>query len=224
MCAMANRRIQKLLNEALSVCEVGPISLADKRIRQSFGFGPDALNIIGGENRIKFDLAANKLLEACVSTTLSKSKFIEILVPLLRDRKAAGVEISETDAAEFFECCNSLPMNEYKVIRELHGCHIGTSESPIRFGCFTVYDWCRHKDLLVPEYYRDKEDFWGDSTHDLLVECVVSARDDRRALEIGDVLFARLELVLWFMIGHRTSRFEIGIIHYSGARSRTAIF
>jgi hypothetical protein len=215
---MASRNIQKLLNEALSVCEVGHTSFDDKRSRQSYGLGPYALNIIGDENRIRFDLSANKLLEACFSTTLSKSKFINILVPLLRDRKAAGVEISQADAADFVEYCNSLPINEYRVIRELHGCHIGTSEKPISFGCFTIYDWQRQKELVVPEYYKDKDDFWGNSSHELLVECVVSARDEGRALEIADVLFGRLELALWFMIGHRTSKFEIGIIHYSGAR------
>lgn len=214
-----------LLNEALSVCSLGHIAFDKPGSRKTFGFGPDALNIIGDDNRRTFDQAINKLLEMGFSDSLSKTKFTQLLVPALQQKKKAATDYTKDECDVFWKTIEAIPIVEHRVFREVSGASISNSENPLGISCFTIYDWQRHKSLITEPHVPDDFWIWNDSGHGLLAECKVQARDEQKALELADILFTKLESVVRFMIGHRTERFEFGILNYAGSRlSRHYIF
>lgn len=208
----------KILNEALAVCSLDHIPFNEPGSRRTFGFGPEALNIIGDDNGRTFDQAINKLLETGVSGTLSKTKFIQLLVPILKLKKKAATEFTKDDCDVFWKNLEAIPIVEHRVLREMFGASISNSTDPLKISCFTIYDWHRHKSLITGQHVTDDSWVWNESSHGLLVECKVQARDEQKALELADIFFAKLESIIRFMIGRRTERFEFGILNYAGSR------
>ena len=215
---MSQKDRLKILNEALAVCYLGHIAVDKPGSRQTFGFGPEALNIVGDDNRRTFDQAINKLMETSVSGTLSKAKLTQLLVPTLQLKKKAASDFTKDDCDVFWKSIEAIPIVEHRVLREVFGASISNSSDPLNISCFTIYDWHRHKSLITGPHVTNDSWVWNESKHGLLAECKVQARDEQKALELADILFTKLESIIRFMIGHRTERFEFGILNYSGSR------
>jgi len=218
---MTQKNRLEILNEALAVCSLGNITFNEPGSRQTFGFGPDALNIIGDNNKRVFDQAINNLLETGVSSTLSKTKLTQLLVPALQLKKKAATVFTKDECAAFWKSVEAIPIIEHRVLREVFGASLSNSVDPVKMSCFTIYDWHRHKSLITGPEVTDDPWVWHESKHGLLAECKVQARDEQKALELADILFGKLESVIRFMIGHRTERFEFGILNYAGSRLST---
>lgn len=216
--SMSQKDRLKILNEALAVCSLGHIASDKPGSRQTFGFGPEALNIVGDDNRRTFDQAINKLMETGVSGTLSKTKFTRLLVPALQLKKKATTDFTKNDCDVFWKSIEAIPIVEHRVLREVFGASISNSADPLNISCFTIYDWHRHKSLITGPHITNDSLVWNESKHGLLAECKVQARDEQKALELADILFTKLESIIRFMIGRRTERFEFGILNYAGSR------
>jgi hypothetical protein len=216
--SMSQKDRLKILNEALTVCSLGHIAFDKPGSRQTFGFGPEALNIVGDDNRRTFDQTINKLMETGVSGTLSKAKFTQLLVPTLQIKKKAAIDFTKGDCDVFWKSIEAIPIVEHRVLREVFGASFSNSTDPLNISCFTIYDWHRHKSLITGPHVTNDSWVWNESKHGLLAECKVQARDEQKALELADILFAKLESTIRFMIGHRTERFEFGILNYAGSR------
>lgn len=207
-----------ILNEALAVCSLGHMAFDKPGSRQTFYFGPEALNIVGDDNGRTFDQAINKLIETGVSGTLSKAKFTQLLVPTLQLKKKAATDFTKGECDVFWKSIEAIPIVEHRVLREVFGASLSNSTDPLNISCFTIYDWHRHKSLITGPHVNNDSLVWHESKHGLLVECKVQARDEQKALELADILFTKLESIIRFMIGHRTERLEFGILNYAGSR------
>lgn len=218
---MRQKNRLEILNEALAVCALGKVSFNQPGSRKTFGLGPEALNIIGDDNLRVFDQAINRLLETGISGTLSKTKLTQLLVPALQLKKKAASDFTKDECDAFSKGVEAVPVIEHRVLREVFGASLSSSVEPLKMSCFTIYDWHRHKSLITGPEVTDDSWVWNESQHGLLVECKVLARDEQKALELADILFSKLESAIRFMIGHRTDRFEFGILNYAGSRLST---
>lgn len=218
---MSQKNRLEIINEALAVCSLGNIAFNELGSRQTFGLGPEALNIIGDDNLRVFDQAINRLLETGVSGTLSKTKLTQLLVPALQLKKKVATVFTKDECAAFWKSVEAIPIIEHRVLREMFGASLSNSVEPLQMSCFTIFDWHRHKSLITGPEVTDDSWVWNESQHGLLVECKVLARDEQKALELADILFSKLESAIRFMIGHRTERFEFGILNYAGSRLST---
>lgn len=219
---MAKKSHLKLLNEALglcSLCLLRKIPFNDPGSRRTFGFGTDSLNIIGDDNLRSFDDIINKLLQSNrdIDNTLSKKKLTGLMIPVLREKKKKGVDFTQVDCDHFWEKVTSIPVLDFRVLRELYGASISIKDEPLLISCFKIYDWKNHKNLIVGPELKDDPSIWRNSVHGLLIECTVRARDEEKALELADALFTRFDLIIRFMIGHRTDRFDVRILNYAGS-------
>lgn len=198
------------LNQILSLCWLGDSAPKGGKTWRLFGSGPESLVFVDDGNE-RFDEIVDKLLDSdrTVKDTLSKSSLMDMLIPYLREQKKSGKEFTRSEAEAFWNSVLNLPEEEYHVLREVHGVTMSENSGPVHLGSLIVYDWARHKDLIT-----DQASAWGAETHGALVECRVRARDTDKALELADILFSRLELLIRFMIGHRTDRFDVGILNH----------
>jgi hypothetical protein len=217
---MAQKSHLKLLNEALGLCSLEQIPFNEPGSRQTFGFGTDSLNIIGDDNLRSFDDIVNKLLQSDrdIENTLSPKELISLLIPVLRKKKKAGVDFTQVECDHFWEKVTSIPVLDFRVLRDLYGASISIQDDPFLISCFKIYDWKNHKNLIVAAELKDDSLIWDKSAHGLLIECTVRARDKQKALELADILFSRFELIIWFMIGYRTDRFDVSILNYTGSK------
>lgn len=222
---MSGKNWSQLLNEALAVCSIGHIP-HDKTIsKQTFGFGPEALNIVGDENRRRLDQVLDQLLDSSIGESLSKQKMISLIVPILHEKKIKGETFDKAGGELFKKNLEALPVVEHKVLRDIYGASIANSQKPVTLACFTIYDWARHKSIITGLGDKDDSWVWHDEKHGLLAECKVLARDTQKAMELADALFSRLELIIKFMIGHRTDRFDVGVLNHRGSKiSRSYVF
>ena len=216
---MAKESRLHLLNEALGLCSLRQIRFNEPGSHQTFGFGTDSLSIIGDDNLRSFDDIVNKLLQwdRDIDNTLSKKKLTSLLAPVLRKKKKAGGDFTQADCDHFWKKVTSIPVLDFRVLRDLYGASISIQNEPLLISCFKIYDWKNQKNLIVGPKLEGASWIWHNSDHNLLIECTVRARDEDKALEPADTLFSRFELIIWFMIGYRTDRFDVRILNYVGS-------
>lgn len=218
---MSNPDEASLLNTALSYCSIGHIPFEEKITRRTFGYGIDALNIIGSENAQKFETVIDKLLMGDIAKKITTKDLTQIVIGKIKEKLLKNEKFSTADGRAFRQELKDIKTSTFRVYRDLFGATINNPKAPITFGDFTFYSWSYHKGIIekLLNSTGDSE-FLLDGPHNILVEHSVVAGNQEKALELADISFARLESILRFMIGTRHANFEIGINSYSGLKSR----
>jgi hypothetical protein len=188
-----------------------------------FGLGEEETVFVHRENVEVFDKAVGSLLDSLtrIKGTLSRGVFVDKLIPLIRERKLSGKEFTRHEAEEFERMICDLPLQKYRVIREIFGVMLTPGTMPLTMGDFQIgfgTDMFRSvRERPIVSQTMKPEDF-----EKLYIECSVDARDEDRALEIADVLFHRFELIFRVLIGRRTRYLEVGVLNYVGPQLRAS--
>jgi Apea-like HEPN len=212
------------LNRILNLVARGTTPAAQNVDSRTFGLGSDDAITVTGENIQFFDSVVNDLLNSIpgVSSTLSTKKFLGQLIPKIRDKKISNSSFNQSESDSFQQQLLDIPAQSFRVLRPIHGIALPEDGDPIKIGDFTVYA-SRH----LREMARASPNLFviwrSRNSEEAFIECVVEARDTDRAVDLADVLFYRLELMIRFFIGRRTTRFEIGILNYIGPQLRDQI-
>ena len=213
-----------LFNQVLAACRIVDAAAAFTSSGSTYDFGSSSLHI-SRELRRTFDEAVTKLLACDPTRGTSKDALLELLLPHLHAKCAAGSsEFTHSEVKALWATVTAKPMIEYRVVRELYGATFSPNAPPTKLGAFTIFEWSRHKLIIPGDFASDEKaaTFWnrGSTAHGLLAQCTVTARDNHRATEIADSRFSQLEAALRFLIGRRSDQFEIGIHTYNGRSTR----
>ena len=173
----------------------------------------------------KFDSAVDAMMNSIPSAkeTISGEKFVDELVPELRRKKIEGGRFTQAECQSFEQKILAMPVEQYRVLRDIYGVRLPQNSGPARMGDFTIYDPKLHLNQIAAGLRNPDLLYRFKKPSGFLIECSVAARDSRKAKELADALFYRFELIMRFFIGRRTDRFEVGILNYIGPQMRDYI-
>lgn len=219
---MPKDKLIESMNEILGLFVLGDKGTLGNVTGRTFTLGQERPLSLVGESAQKFDPAVERLFPHLrdAKATLSKEKLVRELMPEILKKKTDNSHFTEAECDSFQQRILAFPIEKYRILRPIFGVSLPSSSAPVRVGSFTIYDSKRHLNEIAKgppssvAIRRDKK------PPELLIECVVEARDGTRAEELADVLFRRFELVIRFFIGCRTSRFEVGVLNYVGPQLR----
>ena len=188
---------------------------------QSFGSPDNSLNVIGNGNLLEFNQLINKLYESDSSIHQSYSQKT-FLNRLIGGKKNSELEIEELEVKDFFTNLKLEQLVDYKIYREMYGIVLQKGLS-ISFGNFKILPF----ELIKSEEFegvdeRDIELMFLTANPVYLISYKVKSRDKDRALELADEAFEKFVLFLRYVIGTSSDKFEVGILEFSGCRSREA--
>lgn len=222
---MSEQKLVKRLNDILDLFTWGPYQPQRKGPSRTFELGQGHPLSLEGDNVRKFDLAIDDLLSSVLNArgTLSERRLLEELIPEIRRAKVESSRFTEAECDSFRQRILAIPVEEYRVLRTIYGVTLPQGAGPIHIGDFTIYDANLHLQQIArgtpnPGFLSQLNKPTG-----FLIECVVYARDDEKAVELADALFYRLEHIIRFFIGRRTTRFEVGVLNYVGPQMRDRI-
>jgi hypothetical protein len=170
-----------------------------------------AVVLLGEEAMLAFEAAVDQIVVALgkVSETVSR-KFLEDRVFELFVSHRTQAQISDGSVRDMLDAVRAMPLQEWRILREITGASFDARHGPLRLGGFTFYDYEAHRDAIGFESLTT----WPMAPHQVLVECSVSARETDRSTELADVLFARLDYTLRFLLRLRGGRYAIGVHNF----------
>lgn len=222
---MPEHNLVKRLNDILDLFTRGTNLSQINEDRRTFGLGQeDSLSLVGVSVR-KFDSAIDDLLNSMPSarTTLSEERLIQELIPEIRRKKIENSRFTQVECNSFQQGILAIPVEKYRVLRSIYGVMLPQDAAPVHIGNFTVYDSNLHLKQIASGLPNPNVLHRFKKPSAFLIECVVDARDSTKAVELADALFYRLELIIRFFIGRRTTRFEVGVLNYVGPQMRDHI-
>ncbi|MGA2299228.1 MAG: hypothetical protein ABSG77_00885 [Candidatus Acidiferrum sp.] len=221
---MSEPKSTKRLNDILDLFTFGGLPQPNEAHR-IFGLDQEHSLSLNGDNCRKFDSAIDDLLESIPSarTTLSEEKLIQELIPEIRQKKIENCQFSQAECDSFQQKILAIPVGKYRILRTIYGVTLTQGAGPVHIGNFTIYDANLHSSQIASGLPNSTALFRFKKPSGFLIECVVDARDEVKAVELADVLFYRLELFIRFFIGRRTTRFEVGVLNYVGPQMRDHI-
>jgi len=113
----------------------------------------------------------------------------------------------------------------FSVFRDIHGIVLNNPTSPLLLGGYTIYEFASQKEFIESKIDLKTDSFleiWDNDNPEYLIEWKAEARDSEKAIEIADEHFERFELILRYVLGSATNRFEVGVLNYQGGRQRNA--
>ncbi|MFM2005576.1 MAG: hypothetical protein RLZZ09_1231, partial [Pseudomonadota bacterium] len=189
------------INDIIQLAEPGGIGPnIDQVARKSFGFGEHGISFNGNnvqiyEERIKSLYQNDKSIHNTYNLKRFESEFINFFLEALSKK----TKISSDDSKAFFAKLLSEPVEEFSVLRDVHGLTIKDLRQPCTLGPFTIYHFPSHQNIinsktnLAPEHI-----LLGDSPN-YLIEVKTKARHFEKATEAADILFEKFELALRFV-------------------------
>lgn len=213
----------KVINEIIGMAEVGNYFGRRDISVQSFGLGDNAINFVN-ENKFKyFDAIFNAFnMDSEIGDTYTLKKYESLLINHFRNFMLQGLPAKLADVDLF---CNNLKSEKKKVFsvfRDIHGITLQNPGSPLSLGKYTVYEFQSQKSFIEEKTKLNPEYIWFGDSPQYLIEWQAEARHFEKAVEIADQAFERFELILRYVIGNPTSRFEVGVLNYQGWRHRRA--
>lgn len=234
---MQRKKLHELLSmigNLVSIAELGPFSLENCKANTSYRiFGCDPALFLRGDDKVKqFEEAVEHFWENNheVYQTIAKKTVERKVVHLVFYSCQNEEPLTESDIEQMFDELLAIPKEEWEVFRPLYGARLST-ESPLKLGPFTVYNWELHQPLITTKY-PPEEVLWNvhsttvhlkDALTDLLISIKVSTRDESRAKEFADIRFRQFENVVRYMIANKKGRLDVGIFDYRSGNSFTSI-
>ncbi|WP_299660671.1 HEPN domain-containing protein [uncultured Psychromonas sp.] len=191
---------------------------------RTFGLPHDSLNVVGSDHLLEFNQLINALYESesIIHRSYSQKVFLDRLISFVGKRKCGGEKPKEAEVKTLFGQLKAEELLDYKVYREIFGVVLPKGKS-ISFGNFKI----------LPFEASKTEEFQDLGEHSLeliatprkpeyIIRYEVKSRDKIRALELADEAYEKFILFLRYVIGNTNDKFEVGVLEFSGSRSRSA--
>ena len=177
------------------------------------------------DNVAVFDKAVNELIKLAFNDKIgiSSSVLTDRLSKLISQKRKSNSRFIVQDWHSLVSDLRRIEISKFRVLRPIHGAHFDFQGEPLKFGLFTIYSTDHHMAQIRSGLTEEQKLSPFGELNGLLIECTVEARDSDTALNLADSLFHQCELIIRFLIGHRTADYEIGILNYVGPRSQQRI-
>lgn len=230
---MQQKKLKELLSEVgnlVSIAELKPFSLKDIKANTSCRiFGDDPALVFYGYDKVKqLEEAVELFWESNdeVYQTIAKTTVQDKLNHLVSSSCQHKQPLTESHIEQMFSELLAIPKEEWEVFRVLYGARLST-ESPLKLGPFTVYNWKLHQSVITTKYECNEEAWWiqklKDAVNYLLVSVKVSTRDLARGQELADIRFRRFENVVRYMLANKEGSLDVGIFDYRSRNSFSSI-
>ncbi|OSP49366.1 hypothetical protein B7G55_15975 [Aeromonas hydrophila] len=215
--------IFEAINEIIDIAEIGNYFGKKNVSVQSFGLGDNAINFVN-QNKERYYAAASKAFydDSEISSTYAFKKYQDLLINHFHQFILDKKKISKADAVTFCSAIKEEAPKTFSVLRDIHGIILEKTEEPLILGKYRIYNFQYHKGLIEARTKLKPELIWFNDEPNYLIEWDAKARHFEKAIEIADEQFERFELILRYIIGNPTTRFEVGILNYQGWRNRRA--
>ena len=160
-----------------------------------------------------------------IKITYTLKKYESLLREHFRDCFSQKKLAKKEDVSSFVKKLKAESIKTFSVFRDIHGIVLNSPTSPLLLGGYTIYDFASQKEFFDSKIDSKTDSFpqieFNDDT-EYLIEWKAEARHFEKALEIADEHFERFELILRYILGSATNRFEVGVLNYQGWRHRKA--
>jgi len=211
----------EIVNEIIGLAETGNYWGTDVSI-QSFRMGDNAINFVN-ENKLKYIDAISRAFNSDkqIERTYTLKKYESLLIGHFREYFFNKTLVKKEDVSSFVKQLKIESIKTFSVFRDIHGIVLNSPTSPLLLGGYTIYDFALQKSLFdsITDLYPE---LTLHHNPEYLIEWKAEARHFEKALEIADEHFERFELILRYVLGSATNRFEVGVLNYQGWRHRKA--
>ncbi|MEG5137653.1 MULTISPECIES: hypothetical protein [unclassified Microcoleus] len=215
----------EIVHEIIGLAETGNYWGRDVSF-QSFGMGDNAINFVN-ENKLKYIDAISRAFnfDKEIETTYTLKKYESLLIKHFREHFFNKILVKKEDISSFIKKLKAESIKTFSVFRDIHGIVLNSPTSPLLLGGYTIYEFASQKEFIESKIDSKTDSFleiWGNDNPEYLIEWKAEARHFEKAVEIADEHFERFELILRYVLGSATNRFEVGVLNYQGWRHRKA--
>jgi hypothetical protein len=213
----------KVVNEIIKLSEIGNYLGRTDISVQSFGLGDNAINFVN-ENKFKYFNAISNAFgsDSEIEKTYTLKKYQSLFINHFSDFILQKSAAKQADVTLFSENLKAEKKKVFSVFRDIHGVILNNPSTPLTLGKYTVYEFQSQKSTIESKAELNPKYIWFGDSPQYLIEWHSEARHFEKAVEIADQAFERFELILRYVIGNTTSRFEVGVLNYQGWRHRRA--
>lgn len=210
-------------NQIIELSEIGDYFGRNNISVQSFGLGESAINFVN-DNIDKYHAAIEKTfrLDAEIEKTYTLKKYETLFIAHFSHFMLSKSKAEQADVNLFCDNLKAEKKRVFSVFRDIHGIILGNPETPLSFGKYKIYEYQSQKSFIESKTRLKPEHIWFGDSPKYLIEWNSEARHFEKAIEIADQAFERFELILKYIIGSTTSRFEVGVLNYQGWKRRRA--
>lgn len=215
-----------IVNEIIELAETGNFwGRTDVRFK-SFGLGDNSINFVN-ENLTKYINALSRAFDSNeeIKKTYTLKKYESLLIKHFRECFSKNCLAKNEDVSSFVTKLKAESIKTFSIFRDIHGIVLNSPTSPLLLGGYTIYEFASQKEFIESKIDSKTDSFqerWGNDNPEYLIEWKAEARHFEKALEIADEHFERFELILRYVLGSATNRFEVGVLNYQGLRHRKA--
>lgn len=216
----------QIVNEIIGLAEIGNFWGRTDVSLKSFGFGDNYINFVK-QNLIKYLDALSRAFDSDeeIKRTYTLKKYESLLIEHFRECFSKKCLAKNEDVSSFVKKLKAESIKTFSVFRDIHGIVLNSPTSPLLLGGYTIYDFASKKEFFDSKIDSKTDSFpqiWFKDNPEYLIEWKAEARHFEKALEIADEHFERFELILRYVLGSATNRFEVGVLNYQGLRHRKA--
>ncbi|MEG4409030.1 hypothetical protein [Microcoleus sp. MON2_D5] len=216
-----------IVNEIIELAETDNfLGRTDVSLAFFYG-GGNPLYFFANENIIKYRDALSRAFDSDeeIKRTYTLNKYESLLQEHFRECFSKKCLAKNEDVSSFVEKLKAESIKTFSVFRDIHGIVLNSPTSPLLLGGYTIYEFASQKEFFESIFDSKTDSFleiWGNDNPEYLIEWKAEARDCEKAIEIADEHFERFELILRYVLGSATNRFEVGVLNYQGWRHRKA--
>ena len=219
--------LHPIVNEIIELAETGNF-LGSTDVSFSFFYGGgNPIYFVNEKNIIKYRDALSRAFDSDekIKRTYTLKKYESLLIEHFRECFLKKCLAKNEDVSSFVKNLKAERIKTFSVFRDIHGIVLNSPTSPLSLGGYTIYDFASQKEFIESKIDSKIDSCpqieFNDDT-EYLIEWKAEARHFEKAIEIADEHFERFELILRYVLGSATNRFEVGVLNYQGWRHRKA--
>lgn len=218
------KKLLKIVNEIISLAEIGDYFGQQVIEYETYDSGEDTINFLN-ENYFKYLEAISRAfsLDSEIERSYTIEKYKNSLIYFFSELIIKKIEATEQCVEVFYDQLKSQETQTFSVFREIYGITFKTSTDPVSLGNYTIYHFQSHKHIIEAKSSVKPGDKTFDFSPKYLIEWKADAKHYEKAIEIADAYFERFELILYYIIGLPTPKYEVKIFNYQGRNIRNAI-
>jgi len=215
-----------IVNEIIGLAETGNFFGRTDVSVNFFALGDNSINFVN-ENIIKYSDALSRAFDSDeeIKRTYTLKKYESLLLEHFIECLSKKCLAKNEDVSSFVKKLKAESIKTFSVFRDIHGIVLNSPTSPLLLGGYTIYEFASQKEFIESKIDSKIDSFpqiWFNDDTEYLIEWKAEARDFEKAIEIADEHFERFELILRYVLGSATNRFEVGVLNYQGGRDRRA--
>jgi hypothetical protein len=220
-------KLLDIVNEIIELVETDNF-LGRTDVSLSFFYGGgNPIYFVNENNIIKYRDAISRAFnfEKEIERTYTLKKYESLLIEHFRECFSKKCSAKNEDVSSFVKKLKAESKKTFSVFRDIHGIVLNSPTSPLLLGGYTIYEFASEKEFIESKIDSKTDSFleiWDTENPEYLIEWKAEAKHFEKALEIADEHFERFELILRYVLGSATNRFEVGVLNYQGWRHRKA--